>query len=72
MIYDIKTSAIPGMPYEIFRERTVYTRFESALNQITQSRPEKMEDFLRQLQSKVDEKMETSPTNRTMETPFGG
>lgn len=72
MIYDIKTSAIPGMPYEIFRERTVYTRFESALNQITQSRPGKMEDFLRQLQSKVDEKMETSPTNRTMETPFGG
>ena len=57
--------------YEMFRARTVYTRFEPALNQITKSRPGKMEDFLRHIQTKVDEKLETPPTNRTLETSFG-
>jgi hypothetical protein len=59
-----------GEHYELFRERTIYTRFEPALNQITKSRPGKMEDFMRQLQEKVDEKLETPPTNRTIENPF--
>ena len=39
-----------------FRERTVYTWFEPALNQI-KVRPGKKEDFLRQHQTKVDEKI---------------
>jgi hypothetical protein len=30
-----------------------------------------MEDFIQQLQQKVDEKLETPPTNRTLENPFG-
>jgi hypothetical protein len=29
-----------------------------------------MEDFMRQLQEKVDEKLETPPTNRIIENPF--
>jgi hypothetical protein len=71
LIYDLKQPTNAGSHYELFRERTVYTRFEPALNQITKSRPGKMEDFLRQLQTKVDEKLETPPTNRTLENPFG-
>jgi hypothetical protein len=71
MIYDLKPPANTGAHYELFRERTVYTRFEPALNQITKSRPGKVEDFMRLLQTKVDEKLETPPTNRTLDNPFG-
>ena len=71
MIYDLKPPTTDGEHYELFRDRIVYTRFEPALNQITKSRPGKMEDFINHLQEKVDEKLETPPTNRTLENPFG-
>ena len=71
LIYDLKPPRNSGAHYKLFRERTVYTRFEPALNQITKSRPGKMEDFIRQLQSKIDEKLEMPPTNRTIKNPFG-
>lgn len=71
MIYDLKPPERAGEHYELFRERIVYTRFEPALNQITKSRPGKMEDFVSHLQEKVDEKLETPPINRTLENPFG-
>jgi Restriction endonuclease NotI len=71
LIYDLKPPKAQGEHYELFRDRTAYTRFESALNQITKSRPGKMEDFVRQLQEKVDEKLETPPINRILENPFG-
>jgi hypothetical protein len=67
LIYDLKPPEKQGMHYELFRERVVYTRFEPALIQITRSRPGKMEDFMRLLQAKVDEKLETPPTNKTIE-----
>ncbi len=71
LIYDLKPPERPGDHYELFMERTVYTRFEPALIQITRSRPGKMEDFMQVLQSKVDEKLDTPPTNRTIDVPFG-
>ena len=71
LIYDLKLPATSGTHFEMFRERIVYTRFEPALNQIAKSRPGKMEDFLSHLQTKVDEKLETPPTNQTLENPFG-
>jgi hypothetical protein len=71
MIYDLKPPTATGTHYQMFAARTVYTRFEPALNQITKSRPGHMEDFLRELQTKVDEKLETPPTNRMLENPFG-
>ena len=71
LIYDLKPPTTPGTHHELFLKRTVYTRFEPALVQITKSRPGKMEDFIRQLQTKVDEKLETPPSNRTLENPFG-
>jgi hypothetical protein len=30
-----------------------------------------MEDFLRQIQTKVDEKLDNPPNNQTIEDPFG-
>ena len=71
LIYDLKPPVKPGNHYELFREKIVYTRFDAALKQITKSRPGKMEDFLRQIQTKVDEKLESPPTNQTIEDPFG-
>jgi hypothetical protein len=71
LIYDVKPPTTAGAHYEMFRARTAYTRFEPALNQITKSRPGNREDFLHQLQTKVDEKLETPPTNRLIENPFG-
>jgi hypothetical protein len=71
LIYDLKQPTKDGSNYEMFLDRTVYTRFEPALNQITKSRPGNVQDFLRLLQTKVDEKLETPPTNRTLDNPFG-
>ena len=71
LIYDLKPPTKPGNHYELFREKVVYTKFGAALKQITKSRPGKMEDFLRQIQTKVDEKLENPPNNQTIEDPFG-
>lgn len=71
LIYDLKPPEKDGTHYELFRERIVYTRFEPALIQITRSRPGKMEEFMKILQTKVDEKLETPPSNRTLDNPFG-
>jgi hypothetical protein len=71
LIYDLKPPERNGTHYELFRERIVYTRFEPALIQITRSRPGKIEDFIHSLQMKVDEKLETPPSTRTLESPFG-
>ena len=70
MIYDLNPPEKDGDQYELFRDRIVYTKFEAALNQITKSRPGKMEDFISLLQEKVDEKLENPPINRTIENPF--
>jgi len=48
----------------------VYTEFQSALSTITQSVPGKLEDFMRVLQHKLDEQLETPPRNETLEKPF--
>lgn len=71
LIYDLKPPAQGGANYELYRERTVYTRFEPALRQITRSRPGKMEDFIKILQAKVEEKLETPPINRGLDNPLG-
>lgn len=70
MVYDLEAPTKDGDQYKLFRERTVYTRFEPALNQITKSRPGKMTDFISHLQEKVDEKLENPPINRTLSNPF--
>ena len=71
LVYDLKTSAKPGEHHQLFLERTVYTKFEPALFQITRSRPGRMEDFVRELQTKVDDKLDNPPTNRVLDSPFG-
>ena len=72
LIYDMKPPVGDGLHFEIFRERTVYTRFEPALAQITKSQPGRVEDFLSKLQEKIDEKLDTPPINRTLDNPTEG
>jgi len=48
----------------------VFTKFESALLSITTPSPGKVEDFIKLLQEKLDEQLETPPTNKTIERPF--
>ncbi len=71
LIYDIEPPSTSGTQFQLVRKKVVYTRFEAALIQITKSRPGKMEDFLKVLQNKVDEKLETPPTNNLLDSPFG-
>lgn len=48
----------------------VYTEFHSALQTITQPLPGRLEDFMKSLQEKLDEQMETPPKNQIIEQPF--
>lgn len=48
----------------------VHTEFHSALQTITQPLPGRLEDFMKSLQEKLDEQMETPPKNQIIEQPF--
>lgn len=56
--------------YELCKVDTVYTSFEDALRQISTTKAGPIHDFLNHLQSKPDEKLESEPTNKTIERPF--
>ncbi|NJK91721.1 MAG: hypothetical protein HC904_07795 [Blastochloris sp.] len=69
MIYDLAGSDA-GDSLSLRKVRTVYTKFSEALSRITRPKVGSVDDFMKVLQSKVDEKMESAPINRTMESPF--
>jgi hypothetical protein len=48
----------------------VYTEFQPSLIKITTSSPGKVGDFIKLLQGKLDEQLETPPINKTIERPF--
>lgn len=56
--------------YSLKKVDEVYTEFEPALISITTASPGKVEDFIKLLQEKLDEQIETPPVNRTIEKPF--
>jgi len=67
LIYDLKPDS---NRFELKRIETVYTEFQPSLQTITQPVPGKMDDFLKVLQEKLDEQLETPPVNETIEKPF--
>ncbi len=75
LIYDLipkeESSGIKS-GYCLNRTRIVYTKFQDALNIITRPKVGCVENFLKILQNKVDEKLESPPINKTMENPFTG
>lgn len=71
LVYDLVLDA-NATQYNLTRTRVVYTKFSEALNAITRPKVGKIEDFMNLLQSKVDEKQELPPTNKTVANPFEG
>ncbi|MEW6353444.1 MAG: NotI family restriction endonuclease [Pseudomonadota bacterium] len=67
LVYDLKLG--PG-GFSLERVDTVYTEFQPALLKITQPIPGRLEDFVKILQEKLDERLETPPKNETIEKPF--
>ncbi len=73
LIYDLVLSKGKGKKpgrYVLKKVDTVYTEFEPALLSITTPSPGKVEDFMRLLQGRLDEQLETPPVNKTIEKPF--
>lgn len=70
LIYDIHSHSRDGTPFELKLNRTVYTKFEAALSQITKPRAGNMSDFLNVLQEKLDKKLSIPPTNKIIASPF--
>jgi len=73
LIYDIELIKGKGQEpgrYSLKKVDEVFTKFETALLFITTPLPGKVEDFIKLLQEKLDEQLETPPINKTIERPF--
>lgn len=69
LVYDLSLKQDTNR-YVLERKKVVYTKFETALNQITRSEPGEMSEFVALLQEKLDEKLngsETPPINQTID-----
>lgn len=73
LIYDLELAGGTGHGperYFLTKVGEVFTEFEPALLSITTPSPGRMEDFIKLLQEKLDDQLETPPTNETIERPF--
>lgn len=71
LIYDLQLAGESGQErYELAKVDEVFTEFEPALLSITTPIPGDLTDFVTLLQEKLDEQLESSPTNKTIERPF--
>lgn len=73
LIYDLELRAEEGQGpgrYYLTKVDQVFTEFQPALLSITTPSPGRMEDFVKLLQEKLDERLETPPTNQIVERPF--
>jgi len=68
LVYDLMPTA--NQSFELQKTKVVYTEFSEALNTITRPKVGKIEKFMDLLQSKVDEKLENPPENKTIDSPF--
>jgi hypothetical protein len=70
LVYDLLPPSKENGQYQLSLSQAVYSSFTQALSVITTPRVGRVEDFVRDLQAKVDEKLETAPNNRTIDNPF--
>jgi hypothetical protein len=73
LIYDLELIREKGHEpgrYSLKKVDEVFTEFEPALLSITTASPGKVEDFIKLLQEKLDDQIETPPVNKTIERPF--
>lgn len=73
LVYDLQLHAEAGDApdrYYLSKVDEIYTEFEPALLSITTPHPGEIGDFIGLLQEKLDEQLETPPTNQTIESLF--
>lgn len=71
LIYDLQLVKENGQErFVLTKTDEIFTAFESALLSITTSSPGNIEDFIKLLQEKLDEQLETPPNNKNIEKPF--
>ncbi len=71
LIYDLQLTTIDGRQrYKLTKIDEVFTEFAPALLSITTPVPGKVDDFVKLLQDRLDEQLETPPNNKTIEKPF--
>jgi hypothetical protein len=71
LIYDLGLVHHNGQErYVLKKVDEVYTQFESSLKSITTPQPGKVDDFMKRLQDKLDEHLETAPINNTIDKVF--
>ena len=71
LIYDLELVDHCGQErYVLKKINEVYTEFETSLKSITTPLPGKVDDFMKRLQDKLDEQLETPPVNETIERVF--
>ncbi|MDD3566439.1 MAG: NotI family restriction endonuclease [Methanothrix sp.] len=72
LIYDLELTqdSTGHQRYTLKKVNEVFTEFEPALFTITTPTPGRIEDFLKLLQGKLDEQLESPPNNRTIEQVF--
>ena len=73
LIYDlelIKEKSHSSEKYTLKKVDEVFTEFEPALLSITTPSPGNIEDFVKLLQEKLDDQIETPPITKTIERPF--
>ncbi|MBE7415627.1 MAG: hypothetical protein HS130_10540 [Deltaproteobacteria bacterium] len=73
LVYDLEMVREKGEKigrYSLKKVDECFTEFEPALLSITTPMPGKVADFIKLLQEKLDEQLETPPINQTIERPF--
>ena len=71
LIYDLEMIKEGGQDrYKLTKIDQVFTEFAPALMSITTPVPGNIDDFVKLLQEKLDEQLETPPKNDTIERPF--
>lgn len=71
LIYDLEMTKEGGQDrYKLTKIDEVFTEFTPALTSITTPVPGNIDDFVKLLQEKLDEQLETPPKNNTIERPF--
>jgi len=71
LIYDLEIIKEDAQDrYKLKKIDEVFTKFAPALMSITTPVPGNIDNFVKLLQEKLDEQLETPPTNKTIERPF--
>ena len=70
-IYDLEpVTDGENYQYQLKKVDVLYTEFQPALLTITTAVPGNVDHFVRLLQEKLDEQLETPPNTKTLDKPF--